>query len=67
MRGNVTHLVLADSHSTQKDGPGTPFLIYCTREHHLELANLGDQLKWGFSTILKNKHREEDGSLTDDD
>lgn len=64
VRRNVTYLVLADSHSTQKDGPRTTFPIYYTCGHHLELASLSNHLKWGFNILKTN--REEDGSLMND-
>jgi len=57
VKGNVTeltHLVLANSHPAQKDGPGTPFLIYCTCKHHFVLASVSDQLKWGFAILKTN-------------
>ncbi len=70
VKGNVTeltHLVLVNSHPAQKDGPETLFLIYCTSKHHFVLSSVGNQLKWWFTIFIKNKHKEEDGSLTDDD
>ena len=60
VKGNVTeltHLVLADSHPAQKDGPGTLFLIYCTCKHHFVLASVSDQLKWGFAILKTNTRR----------
>ncbi len=55
------------TYQAQNDGPGTPFLIYCTRKRQLVLASLSDQLKWGFTILKTNTKKRMDGSLTDDD
>jgi hypothetical protein len=67
VKENVTmpsHLMLANFHPGQKGWARN--ILFLIIQYHLVLANLSDQLKLGF-TYIKNKHEEEDVSLTDDD
>ena len=65
MEGNVTeltHLVLANFHRAQKGGPGISSSYHGL---NLVLANLGDQLKLGFTILKANtKKRTDHGGLT---